>query len=198
MLEEIKKIKVMHSEDIALLVNNPTDLVLIDKGAHGAVFKLPKGKCVKIYADTGNAEKEAMTYKRSKNSDIMPHLYEAGENYIIMDYIEGISLWKYLSGKKEIEFDIANKLIALLKEMKKLGFTRIDSSMRHILMTGSRQLKIIDLVYAYVRKDEKPVKIFTELQRLGLAVKFMKHVKKIDPALYKDWKVSMAEFLKDS
>ena len=198
MLEEIKKIRVMHSDDIALLIDNPTDLVLIDKGAHGAVFKLPKGKCVKIYAETANAEREAMTYKRSKNSNIMPHLYEAGENYIVMDYIEGISLWKYLSNKKDIEFDIAYKIVALLKEMKKLGFTRLDSSMRHILVTGDKSLKIIDLVYAYVRKDEKPVKIFTELQRLGLASKFMKHVKKIDLALYKDWKIAMAEFLKNS
>ncbi|OGO78970.1 MAG: hypothetical protein A2Y23_02410 [Clostridiales bacterium GWB2_37_7] len=185
----------MHGPSIALLVENPTDLKLIDKGAHGAVFRLTQDKCVKIYADNHNAEKEAKSYKMGQGSEIVPRLYEVGDNYIIMEFIEGISLWKYLSKKEEISFDIANKLVFLLKEMKRLGFTRIDSSLRHIIVTKDERLKAIDLVYAYVRKDAKPVKVFTELQKIGLVKPFLEHVKNIDNELFNEWS-AMSELIK--
>jgi predicted Ser/Thr protein kinase len=194
-LDDFKKIKVVHGPSIALLVDNPTDLKFVDKGAHGAVFKLSEKKCVKIYADNHNAEKEAKTYQMGQGSEIVPKLYEVGDNYIIIEFIEGISLWKYLSKKKEISFEITKKIILLLKEMKRLGFTRIDSSLRHIMITQDERLKAIDLVYAYVRTDVKPVKVFSELQRLGLVKQFLEHVEKIDKELFIEWKEVMAEYI---
>jgi RIO-like serine/threonine protein kinase len=130
-----------------------------------------------------------------QGSEIVPMLYEVGDNFIIMEFIDGISLWKYLSNKKEISFDIAKKIIFLLKEMKRLGFTRVDSSLRHIIVTKDESLKAIDLVYAYVRKDSKPVKVFTELQKIGLVKPFLDYVKIIDKELFNDWNESMAEFM---
>jgi predicted Ser/Thr protein kinase len=194
-LEDFKKISVVHGPSIALLVDNPTDLKLVDKGAHGAVFRLSQDKCVKIYADNHNAEMEAKSYRMGQGSEIVPILYEVGDNFIIMEFIDGISLWKYLSNKKEISFDIAKKIIFLLKEMKRLGFTRVDSSLRHIIVTKDESLKAIDLVYAYVRKDSKPVKVFTELQKIGLVKPFLDYVKIIDKELFNDWNESMAEFM---
>lgn len=194
-MEDFKKIKVIRESTISLLVDNPTDLQLIGKGAHGAVYRLPKGKCVKLYADTSNAEKEAGSYRIGQSSDIIPRLYEVGENYIVMEFIEGITLWKHLSDRREITYDIAKKMILLLKEMKRLGFTRIDSSLRHIILTKDEKLKVIDLVYAYVRVDKKPIKIFTELYKIGLVKQFMEHVKAIDIVLYNDWNEAMAEFI---
>lgn len=194
-MDDFRKIKVVRESTISLIVDNPTELKLIGKGAHGAVFKLNKDKCVKIYADTHNAEKEAGSYKIGQGSDIVPRLYEVGENYIIMEFIEGISLWKYLSDKKEISFDISKKIVLLLKEMNRLGFTRIDSSLRHIIFTNDEKLKAIDLVYAYIRNDKNPVKIFTELKKLGLVKQFMNQIKIIDIELFNKWIVVMAEFI---
>jgi hypothetical protein len=79
--------------------------------------------------------------------------------------------------------------------MRRLGFTRIDSSLRHIIITKDEKLKVIDLVYAYVRVDKKPIKIFTELTKIGLVKQFMRHVKTIDQELYNEWNTAMAEFL---
>lgn len=194
-MDDFRNIKVTRESTISLLVDNPTQLKLIGKGAHGAIFKLDKGKCVKIYSDNHNAEKEAASYKIGQSSAIVPRLYEVGENYIVMEYIEGISVWKHLSDKKGISLDITKKIILLLKEMKQLGFTRIDSSLRHIIITKDETLKAIDLVYAYIRIDKKPVKIFTELKRLGLVKEFMNHVKTIDITLYNEWNKTMAEFI---
>jgi putative serine/threonine protein kinase len=183
----------MHGSSIALIIDNPTDIKLIDKGAHGAVFRLSMDKCVKIYAEPRNAEMEANTYRLSKGSKIVPKLYEVGDNYIVMEFIEGRSLWKYLNEKKEITLDISTKIISLIREMKRLGFTRIDSSLRHILITSEKELKVIDLVYSYVRKDTKPIKIFTELNRLQLLKQFMDNVKEIDSELYYEWSKEMPE-----
>lgn len=195
-MKEFEKITVTHGPSIELLVNNPTELMLIDKGAHGAVFKLSNEKCVKIYADTHNAVLEANSYKLGQGSDIMPTLYKVGSNYIIMEFIPGISLWKYLSGKKEISYAVTEKLVSLLKEMKRLGFTRRDSSLRHIIVTDDGKLKVLDLVYAYVRNDIIPDKLLSELMKLGLLENFLKHVKEIDSQLYIEWKSSMPKYLK--
>lgn len=187
-MEEFKKIKVIHGPSIELLVDNPTELKLVDKGAHGAVFKLTNDKCVKIYAEEGNAKLEAYTYKKVQGSEFMPKLYETGNNYIIMEFIEGISLSEYIYQKNEISFSISQKLISLLKEMKRLGFSRLDSSLRHIIITRDERLKVIDLVYAYVRNDTMPNKIFTELKEIGFDKSFLEHVKKIDRILFHEWK----------
>jgi len=186
-MEDFKRINAAHGPSIELIVDNPTNLKLIDKGAHGAVFKLSNDKCVKIYAEERNAELEANTYRRVQGSEIVPKLYDVGSNYIVMEFIEGISLSKYISDKKEISFNISQKLVFLLKEMRRLGFTRLDSSLRHIIITSDGRLKIIDLVYAYVRNDTMPNKIFTELEKIGLGKSFLEHVKQIDITLFNEW-----------
>lgn len=194
-MEEFKRIKVIHGPSIELIVDNPTELKLVDKGAHGAVFKLSDNKCIKIYAENINAELEAESYRKGQASEMVPRLYEVGENYIIMEFIEGISLHEFLSKKKDVDFSIAKKLLFVLREMKRLGFTRIDSSLRHILVTTDESLKAIDLVYAYVRNDIKPIKIFTELRNLDLVKPFLDQVKKIDINLYNEWVIDMSEFM---
>lgn len=195
-MEEFKKISVTHGPTIELIIDNPTELKLIGKGAHGAVFRLSKDKCVKIYADSHNAEMEANTYRLSKGSEIVPEFYEVGDNYLVMEFVEGTSLWKHLNEKKEIDMDISKKIISLLKEMKRLGFKRKDSSMRHIFITKDKKFKVIDLVYAYVRNDTMPMKIFTELNNLKLLKQFLDNVKVIDSKLYNEWMESMPELNK--
>ena len=194
-MREFGMIKVVHGPSIELKVDNPTELKLIDKGAHGAVFKLNDHKCVKIYAENINAELESESYRKGQASVIIPRFYEAGENYIIIEFIEGISLWEYLSKEKAIDFIIAEKLLFVLREMKRLGFTRIDSSLRHILITKDESLKAIDLVYAYVRNDIRPFKIFTELKEIGLVKPFMEHVKILDENLFNEWTIEMAKYI---
>jgi predicted Ser/Thr protein kinase len=194
-MEEFNRIKVIHGPSIELIVDNPTELKLVDKGAHGAVFKLSDNKCIKIYAENINAELEAESYRKGQASEMVPRLYEVGANYIIMEFIEGISLYEYLSKKNDVDLIIAKKLLFVLREMKRLGFTRIDSSLRHILVTTDESLKAIDLVYAYVRNDIKPIKIFTELRNLDLVKPFLEQVKKLDINLYNEWVIVMSEYM---
>jgi len=186
-VHEFEKIKVTHSSSIELIIENPTDLKLIGKGAHGAVFRLSKDICVKIYADANNAKMEAEAYKLSQNSDIIPKLYGSGINYTVMEYIEGISLLEFLSHKKEIPFYISNQLINLFKEMQRIGFTRIDSSLRHIIIAADGHFKVIDLVYSYIICESFPKRAFDDLKDQFLLLPFLKHLMEIDPELYAIW-----------
>ncbi|HWQ29748.1 MAG TPA: serine/threonine protein kinase, partial [Negativicutes bacterium] len=148
-MNEFEKIRITHGPSIELMVDNPTELKLVDKGAHGAVFRLPGDRCVKIYADVEIALMEAQAYKRSQGSDIIPKLYESGNNYNIMEYVDGKSLLFLLSQNKELTPDISSQLIKLFREMQHIGFTRIDSSLRHVIVDRNGAYKVIDLVYSY-------------------------------------------------
>ena len=186
-MQEFERIKVTHSQSIELMVDNPTDLKLIGKGAHGVVFRLSKDKCVKIYADADVAKMEADAYKKSQHSDIVPRLYEFGSNYIVLEYIEGLSLLELLSQKKEIPFYIPRQLISLLKEMQQIGFSRLDSSLRHIIIAPDGCFKVIDLVYSYHISDAIPKRALVDLKELSLLLPFLKHLEEIDPELYVIW-----------
>lgn len=194
-MQEFEKIKVSHSPSIELIVNNPTELKLIDKGAHGAVFRLSKDKCVKIYADSDIAKMEADAYKLSQNSDIIPKLYESGINYVILEYIEGVSLLEFLSRKKEIPFNTSRQFISLLREMQRIGFTRLDSSLRHFIIAQDGHIKVVDLVNSYNIFETIPIRALTDLKGLSLLLPFLKHLEEIDRELYDLWYPKISELI---
>lgn len=192
---DFSKISVKHGPSIELIVRNNSKYKMIDKGAHGAVFKLPDNKCVKIYADKINCELESRVYKAAQKSTIVPRLYEVGENYIVIEFIDGLSLQEYLVDKGRVSTNIAKQLLFILDEMKRLGFTRQDSSLRHIIVNKNKELKVIDLVYAYTRNDPIPIKLFRELDEIGLIHNFLEKVAKIDYQRFLILKSQMEEYL---
>ncbi|MEW9124067.1 MAG: hypothetical protein AB2421_15250, partial [Thermotaleaceae bacterium] len=86
-------------------------------------------------------------------SPIIPKLYEVGENYIIMEYIDGPDLRDYLRVKRKISKNMAKRILLLFYEMERLGFTRMDISLRHILLSKEKGLKIIDHFHAFSQRD---------------------------------------------
>ncbi|MGE5677298.1 MAG: hypothetical protein ACM3ZR_04495 [Pseudomonadota bacterium] len=186
-MNEFEKIRITHGPSIELMVDNPTKLKLVGKGAHGAVYRLSYDRCVKIYADKDIALMEANAYNMAGHSAIVPKVYEAGDSYLIMEYIQGVSLAEMLSEKKEITFQLSVKLTGLFKEMKNLGFTRLDASLRHIIVTPENSLRLIDLVHAYEQDEAYPKLAFVELEKLSLLTVYFAHLEKIDQELYKKW-----------
>ena len=193
-MHDFKQISVNHGPSIELIVDNKSKFPLIDKGAHGAIFRITEDKCVKIYADKINCELESKVYNAAQASPIVPRLYEVGDNYIVMEYIEGESLYEYLNRKKRVSEHIAVKMVFLFKEMERLGFTRRDSALRHVIVNGQKELKVVDIVYAYTRNDPNPVKLFTDLKELGLVKDFLNRLKHIDYELYTKWRDQMKGF----
>lgn len=166
--------------DKVIIKNNPTNYRLIGTGAQGAVFKLSNEQCIKIYANKKVAELEADAYERIKISTICPKLYKAGPNYIIIEYIEGLTLRQYLEEKKYISESITKQILELLREMKKLGFTVIDFGINNVMVTTNNRLKLIDLANVFSKERKYPTQLFKELKHIDLLGMFINQVKKIN------------------
>ncbi|WP_342562370.1 serine/threonine protein kinase [Paenibacillus sp. FSL R7-0345] len=167
--------------------HNPTSLSFIGAGAQGAVFLLDSGKCVKIYAFPDDAKLESTVLTHVQSSSFFPKLFEAGVNYNVMEFIQGQGLDEYLLHNPSIDDAIAEKIIDLLEEMKRLGLHRIDAALRHILLTPSQNLIAIDLVHSFVCHSPKPNILLNELNNLNLLSRFMDFVRFQRPELYEDW-----------
>ncbi|MDP9740988.1 UNVERIFIED_ORG: putative Ser/Thr protein kinase [Bacillus sp. B2I3] len=95
-MEDFKSICVTEGIKKVDVIKNPTSFPLIGKGAQGTVFKISSDKCVKICAKPEFAAKEGNVLKIAQESHAIPRLYEVGHNYIIMEYLEGPTLFQYL------------------------------------------------------------------------------------------------------
>ncbi|WP_445489993.1 RIO1 family regulatory kinase/ATPase domain-containing protein [Niallia sp. 03133] len=170
-----------------LLIDNPTKLKPIGEGSQGAVFQISEDRCVKIYVNPNAAEKEGSALEAAKDLDIVPKVYEVGSNYVIMEYLKGTNLKDYLKKAKNIPESFTEQIIRIRKELKRVGFIRIKTSIGHFIVTEGNVLKAIDHSDGLTMNDPYNPKMFLDLKKLGLLDKFLEQAKKIDPESYEDW-----------
>ncbi|WP_078428354.1 hypothetical protein [Alkalihalobacterium alkalinitrilicum] len=120
---------------IVEVVNNPTPYEHIGSGDEGAVFKLTDKKCVKIYPNVEHCRAEKEVLIEAQHSPLFPNLYDWGDNYIVIEYINGITLDKFLKNKNTIPFSLTKQFIDLYKEMERLKFTDVNLHMKHLIVT---------------------------------------------------------------
>ena len=75
----------------------------------------------------------------------------------------------------------------MLGEFKKIGFTRWDTEVRHVLINEKGQLKVIDHKRAFTSNSKVPAKLLKGFQKFGLENEFLKDVKNIQPSVYNTW-----------
>lgn len=192
-LNDFQKITVIRVQDRKkgdpqLIIKNPTKFPLIGNGGQGAVFKLSKDRCVKIYAKAQNAQNEGEALKITKNLSFTPQVYKVGTNYVIMDYIKGTPLDKFLKKKKQIPISLTKQILSMLEQLENAGFTRIDARLRHLFLTKNKQIKAVDHVNAFLDKPPYPKNLLFDLKKIGLKKPFLLQVKQLDSKLYKQWK----------
>lgn len=189
-MDDIQSIRVIRKgENNIEVVENPTSYPLIGAGKHGAVFKISSDQCVKIYTKPKNVLREGEALKAAQDSPVVPKLYDVGDNYIIMEYIEGPSLKEYLEEKGTITQDITRKILALIQEMKRLNFVRVDPKLKQVIVTKEEEFRVIDHVFSYSKKKaDIPVGLLAGLNNLGLLNTFLEQVKLINPQSYGGWK----------
>lgn len=186
-MEDFRDIKVMEGQNHRVQVRNPTAYPLIGLGDQGAVFLLGPGRCVKIFANAKEAGREAAAYRKCRRSPLLPRLFEYGPNYLVMEYVRGQPLDEYIKAKAGIPFSLSMQIVNAIKEMKRLGFKRLDVSMRHILVGSRNTLKVIDHVNSFALRSPKPSSLLRALRDMGLLETFLGHVKVIDRELYLKW-----------
>lgn len=160
---------------------------LIGDGKDGEVYQLSHDKCVKIFFLEETQKKELRALVIGQSSPIIPRLYEYGENYIIMEYIQGISLARHLKKEKQITEELTERILIMLDELKKIGFTRWDTEVRHVLINEEGQLKVIDHKRAFTSNSEVPTKLLKGFKKFGLSQDFLHYVKNIRSSVYNRW-----------
>jgi predicted Ser/Thr protein kinase len=185
-MDNFKKISMKKTKN-GLEIKNPTNYELIGKGVQGAVFRISDDRCIKVYARERHWLRECEALNAGQDSSIVPKVFEVGENYIVMEYIKGQPLKEYLRSIGTIPEPIAKKLVFIFKEMKRIGFTRIDAAIRHFIVTDDGEIKVVDHVNSMKRLQAWPIKLFESLARLNLLDLFLDYLKEIDPDLYREW-----------
>ncbi|WP_439741262.1 AarF/UbiB family protein [Bacillus pseudomycoides] len=160
---------------------------LIGDGKDGEVYQLTHDKCVKMFFLEETQKKELKALVIGQSSLIIPRLYEYGENYIVMEYIHGISLARHLKKEKQITEELTEKILIMLDELKKIGFTRWDTEVRHVLINEEGQLKVIDHKRAFTSNSEAPIKLLKGLKKFGLSQDFLNNVKNIPSSVDNTW-----------
>jgi len=189
-VEDFKSISVTRKKgDKGLKIVNPTSYKLLGQGMQGAVFQLTSQRCVKIFASEKQARKEIKLVKEDLDGlPFVPEIFDTGSNYIVMEYLRGVTLEAYLKEKRSLNESLTKQIVDLVKEMKR--FNKTDIEIRHIFVTEEGVLKKIDHGSRGAVKPGKavPHKLFKMLDKLQLLDIFLKQVKEIDFPTYSEWK----------
>ena len=71
--------------------------------------------------------------------------------------------------------------------MNFVGFSRLDTTLFHILLTDQYELKIIDTARAMKKETIYPKLILEGLDKLNYKNQFLSYVKIVRPDLYNRW-----------
>lgn len=169
---------------------------VLGHGNNGIVYLLPDGKVMKVFSRIEVCDDEYSILKRvCKKSKHFPKVYVRKSHYIIRDYVGGQRLDKYLR-KKPLNKIIVINLIMLLKEFKKLGFKKLDIRCKDLYVQDDMTLMVIDPKQCYTRTITYPRHLMKGINNRGYLPFFLECVKDYDEDLFKSWKHSFEEYLK--
>lgn len=167
------------------IVNN-NDFKLLGIGHNGAVYLMPDGKVVKISFNDKNLHREYRILKKVNGNKYFPKIYEVGVNYMIRDYVDGDTLTHHIK-KNGLSEDIAREIIDMLKEFKKLKFSKIDIRCKDIFVQPDGKLKIIDPKKCFSSERTFPRHLSKGLYKLKVLDYFLEVLKDYDEKLYDEW-----------
>lgn len=132
---------------------NPTSYKLIGKGLDGAVFQISEEKCVKIYPDPLLREYEEEMFHYVSPSPYFPKFYESNYNYLVMEFIDGITLRKYFKKGESLTRELGKELIGMLVELNRLNL--IDTGIQNLILSEDQKIKVVDLLDFVPQKRKK-------------------------------------------
>ncbi|MFC4408889.1 hypothetical protein ACFOZY_00425 [Chungangia koreensis] len=138
---------VIISANHRLLKHDPS-LIPIGKGRSAYAFRI-KGtqfalkKFFPEFADI--APLEASVYHELKGIEYYPTMFEYGHDYIVMDYIEGLTLFECLTRGVPIERRHIKEVDRALHLAVERGLNPSDIHLRNIILTPSGEIKLIDV-----------------------------------------------------
>ncbi|STO06894.1 serine/threonine protein kinase [Exiguobacterium aurantiacum] len=117
-------------------------------GRSAAVFRINGTRLViKVFFPgfTHIAAEEAVVYETLEPLPQFPRLYEVGPNYIVIDYIEGKTLFECLTEGIWIDAAYVDDVDAALSAARRRGLTPSDVHLRNIILSSDGRIFLIDL-----------------------------------------------------
>jgi predicted Ser/Thr protein kinase len=130
------------------LINYSPDLLLIGTGRSAYVFKMKdKDLALKVYFPHKKsiAIEEARIYRKLQHIEYYPTLYDGGDNYIVIDFIEGHTLFQCLQKGIYVPEKKFKEISKALKRAEEVGLNPSDIHLKNIILTSSEEIKVIDV-----------------------------------------------------
>lgn len=148
------------------------NIQILDKGKHGLVYKATfknKFVAIKVKLPSSKSENtailEANYLKKANELGIGPKLIENTENYVVMEFIDGIRIDKFL--ESATEKDKIKVIKDVLIQLKKLDEAKINKSeltnpYKHIIVKENLKPVLIDFERARFTTKPKNISQFKE------------------------------------
>ena len=134
---------------IPKLISYDESLQLIGTGRSAYVFKLQQEQvALKVYfpQKTHLAAEEAAIYQKLCANQYYPTLHDVGANYIVIDYLEGHTLFQCLENGLFVSEDKIHAINEALNMARTVGLNPSDVHLKNIIITSKQEVKLIDVV----------------------------------------------------
>ncbi|GGP14721.1 RIO1 family regulatory kinase/ATPase domain-containing protein [Oceanobacillus neutriphilus] len=124
------------------------DLKLYGTGRSAAVFKIKnEHRVIKIFypAFEKTAIEEKQNYEKLNGSHYYPNVYEAGTNYLVMDFIEGKTFFECLAEGIPLKPHYIEHVDNGLQFAKAAGLNPSDIHLHNLILTKNEEVRIIDV-----------------------------------------------------
>lgn len=163
------------------------EAIFLGQGNNGVVYKLPENKVIKIFVEEKVCSDESYTLSRTNGSKYFPRIYKIGKLYIVREMVEGIQLDKYIK-KNGLNLELTKNIYKLIKEFKRLDFSKIDTRCKDVYVKDDCTIMLIDPKKCYKRKVNFPRHLMKCFLKLEVLDDFIKYMEKIDKKKAKEWK----------
>lgn len=130
------------------LISYDNSLKLVGTGRSAFVFRIKSSNiAIKVFFPSSMyiAKEEAEIYQSLQNINYFPSIYESGLNYIVMDYIDGYTLFDCMTHGKIITSNHIKEIDNALSLASSLGLNPSDIHLRNIFITSNDEIKLIDV-----------------------------------------------------
>lgn len=163
------------------------EAIFLGQGNNGVVYELPENKIIKIFVEEKVWKDESYILSRTKGSKYFPKVYKTGKYYIVREMVVGTQLDKYIK-KNGMSLDLTKQIIELLKEFKRLEFSKIDTRCKDVYVKDDGKVMLIDPKKCFNRKVNFPRHLMKGFLKLEVFDEFLCYVEEVDKKKAREWR----------
>lgn len=168
--------------------------VFLGQGNNGVVYSLPEDKVIKLFVEKRVCRDEGYILYKANDSRFFPKMYKWGDLYIVREKVDGIQFDKYIK-KYGINKEITLSIYELIREFKRLKFSKIDTRCKDIYVLKNNKVMLIDPKKCYKRAISYPRHLMKGLFKFQVLDEFLYYIKEIDKKRGIEWEERFKRYL---